>query len=156
MKLSQFLQYLSKYALLSSSCFTTLNKEVWTWKDDWPPRRTSTYEKPFTQEVNYLVGLMWSEKTSVMSTSKSLGVQIWQIYLLWPMDPPIVRLVLGRWTYFGQWTPPDTAEMPWMPVHNTWQTNTLWQMDPPIQLRCLECQYTTLGRQTHFGRWTPW
>ena len=33
-KLSQFLQYLSKYALLSSSCFTTLNKEVWTWKDD--------------------------------------------------------------------------------------------------------------------------
>ena len=33
-KLSQFLQYLSKYALLSSCCFTTLNKEVWTWKDD--------------------------------------------------------------------------------------------------------------------------
>ena len=33
-KLSQFLQYLSKYTLLSSSCFTTLNKEIWTWKDD--------------------------------------------------------------------------------------------------------------------------
>ena len=33
-KLSQFLQYLSKYALLSSSCFTTLNKVVWTWRND--------------------------------------------------------------------------------------------------------------------------
>ena len=54
-KLSQFLQYLSKYALVSSSCFTTLNKEVWTWKDDWPPWRTSTYERPFTREGNYLV-----------------------------------------------------------------------------------------------------
>ena len=54
-KLSQFLQYLSKYAILSSSCFTTLNKEVWTWKDDWPPWRTSKYERPFTQEGNYLV-----------------------------------------------------------------------------------------------------
>ena len=31
------------------------NKEVWTWKDDWPPWRTSTYERPFTQEGNYLV-----------------------------------------------------------------------------------------------------
>ena len=56
-KLSQFLQYLSKYALLSSSCFTTLNKEVWTWKDYWPPWRTSTYERPFTWEGNYLVEL---------------------------------------------------------------------------------------------------
>ena len=31
------------------------NKVVWTWKDDWPPRRNSTYERPFTQEGNYLV-----------------------------------------------------------------------------------------------------
>ena len=31
------------------------NKVVWTWKDDWPPWRTSTYERPFTQEGNYLV-----------------------------------------------------------------------------------------------------
>ena len=31
------------------------NKEVWTWKDDWPPWRTSTYERPFTREGNYLV-----------------------------------------------------------------------------------------------------
>ena len=31
------------------------NKVVWTWKDDWPPWRISTYERPFTQEGNYLV-----------------------------------------------------------------------------------------------------
>ena len=31
------------------------NKVVWTWKDDWVPQRTSTYERPFTQEGNYLV-----------------------------------------------------------------------------------------------------
>ena len=31
------------------------NKVVWTWKDDWPPWRTSTSERPFTQEGNYLV-----------------------------------------------------------------------------------------------------
>ena len=24
-------------------------------EDDWPPRKTSTYERPFTQEGNYLV-----------------------------------------------------------------------------------------------------
>ena len=31
------------------------NKVVWTWKDDWPPWRTSTYKRPFTQEGNYPV-----------------------------------------------------------------------------------------------------
>ena len=31
------------------------NKVVWTWKDDWPSWRTSTYERPFTWEGNYLV-----------------------------------------------------------------------------------------------------
>ena len=31
------------------------NRVVWTWKDDWPPWRTSTYERPFTQDGNYLV-----------------------------------------------------------------------------------------------------
>ena len=31
------------------------NKVVWTCKDDWPPQRTSTYERPFTWEGNYLV-----------------------------------------------------------------------------------------------------
>ena len=33
------------------------NKMIWTWKDDWPPWRTSTYERPFTWEGNYLVDL---------------------------------------------------------------------------------------------------
>ena len=32
------------------------NQVVWTWKDDWPPWRTSTYKRPFTREGNYLVG----------------------------------------------------------------------------------------------------
>ena len=27
------------------------NKVVWTWKDDWPPRRTSTYERPLPERV---------------------------------------------------------------------------------------------------------
>ena len=87
----------------------------------------------------------------------------------------LVKLVLGRQNFFCQWTPPptsetstwqtnllwpmdtpDTAEMPWMPVHNTWQTNTLCHMDPPvIEQRCLEYWYTQLGRQTYFGWWTP-
>ena len=39
---------------------------------------------------------------------------------------------LGRWTYFGWWTP-------------TW-----W-----IKHRCLEYCYTKLGRETYFGWWTP-
>ena len=34
------------------------NKLVWTWKDDWPPWRTSTYKRPPTQEGNYLVWLV--------------------------------------------------------------------------------------------------
>ena len=34
------------------------NKVVWTWKDDWPPWRTSTYERHFTWEGNYLVLLL--------------------------------------------------------------------------------------------------
>ena len=52
---AQQISAISLKTLLSSSCFTTLNKEVWTWKDDWPPWRTSTYERPFTREGNYLV-----------------------------------------------------------------------------------------------------
>ena len=39
---------------------------------------------------------------------------------------------LGRWTYFGQWTPHITrAEMTCIPLHKTWQINLLWPMDPP-------------------------
>ena len=59
-KLSQFLQYLPKHALQSSSYFTILDDqhsgldmEIWL-----TPVRTSTYERPFTHEGNYLVGLL--------------------------------------------------------------------------------------------------
>ena len=31
------------------------NKVVWTCKDDWPHKRTSTYKRPFTREGNHLV-----------------------------------------------------------------------------------------------------
>ena len=34
------------------------NKVVCTQKDDWPPWRTSTYERPFTWEGNYLVSIV--------------------------------------------------------------------------------------------------
>ena len=56
-KLCQFLQYLPKYALCSSSRFTTLKDQqsgldMERWLTPW---RTSTYERPFTREVNYLV-----------------------------------------------------------------------------------------------------
>ena len=86
-----------------------------------------------------IVGLMESKKTSLMTTYKCLGFQIWQMNLLWPMDPPGTR-----------------AEIPWIPVHKTWQMNLLWPMDPPLpQQRCLEYQYTILGRWTYFGWWTP-
>ena len=56
-KLSQFLQYLSKHALQSSSCFITLKDQqsgldMVRWLIPW---RTSTYERPFTWKGNYLV-----------------------------------------------------------------------------------------------------
>ena len=43
--ISQNMHY--KAPVASQHCKT--NKVVWTWKDDWPPRSTSTYERTFTQ-----------------------------------------------------------------------------------------------------------
>ena len=40
------------------------NKVVWTYEDDRPPKRTSTYERPFTQEGNYLVISSYIFKTN--------------------------------------------------------------------------------------------
>ena len=56
-KLSQFLQYLPKHALWSSSCFATLkDQQSGLDMERWlTPQRTSTYKRPFTQEGNYLV-----------------------------------------------------------------------------------------------------
>ena len=31
------------------------NKLVWTCEDEWPPKRTSSYKRPFTRQGNYLV-----------------------------------------------------------------------------------------------------
>ena len=36
-----------------------------------------------------------------------------------------VKADLGKWTPLG-----NTAEMPWIPVHQNWQMNLLWPMDP--------------------------
>ena len=36
---------------LAASQYWKTNKVVWTWKDDWPPLRTSTHERPFTRRV---------------------------------------------------------------------------------------------------------
>ena len=92
----------------------------------------------------------------------------WQMSLLWPMDPlpllPEKRWLahhytkLGRWTYFGWWTPSTRAEMTCIPLHKTWQMSLLWPMDPlPLlpEKRWLAYHYTKLGRWTYFGWWTP-
>ena len=55
------------------------NKVVWTYEDDRPPKRTSTYERPFTQEGNYLVyallhrGLFY--KRPIKNVATKLAVQ---------------------------------------------------------------------------------
>ena len=56
-KLRQLLQYLPKHALQSSSHFTILkDQQSGLDMERWlTPLRTSTYERPFTQEGNYLV-----------------------------------------------------------------------------------------------------
>ena len=125
-----------------------------------------------------------------MTTPKHLGVQIWQINLLWPMDPPVSEqkcleyqyTKLGRWTYFGWWTPPvpeerwlhittqnlayeltlangppsTRTEMTSIPLHKTWQMNLVWPMDPLEPSReWLAFHYTKRGRWNDFG-WTQW
>ena len=85
------------------------------------------------------IGLMQSEKTSLMTTPKCQGVQIWQINLCLPMDPPVPEqrwlayqyTKLGRWTFIYWWTPPVPEQ------------------------RCLAYQYTKLCRWAYFGWWTP-
>ena len=52
------------------------NKVVWTWKDYWPPWRTSTYKRPFTREGNYLVAIghaCMSIDTNVFDSSSFHG-----------------------------------------------------------------------------------
>ena len=107
--------------------------------------------------------LMQSEKASLMTTPKCPGIQIWQINLCLPMDPPQYqsRNALGvqiwQMNLHLPMDPPSTrAEMPWIPVHKTWLMNLHLLMDPPVpEQKCLEYQYTKLGRWTYFGWWTP-
>ena len=142
----------------------------------WPMDPLSTRAEmtciPLTQNF-YLLGLsyvIWKDLLwSKSKTWNELKFGRWTFFCWWTPH------LFDRWIFICQWTPsptsktstwqtnllwpmdtPDTAEMPWMPVHNTWQTNTLCQMDPPvIEQRCLEYCYTQLGRQTYFGWWTP-
>ena len=58
------------------------NKEVWTWKDDWPSWRTSTYKRPFTQEGTYLVDILayyHAITIHVPATNMSLKCNIFQL-----------------------------------------------------------------------------
>ena len=52
------------------------NKVVWICRDDWPPWRTSTYERPFTKEGNYLVLIVIS--VSYCCYSLGLSCVIWK------------------------------------------------------------------------------
>ena len=80
----------------------------------------------------------WPHSTRAEMTCIPLN-KTWQMNILWLMDPPVPEqrchdyqyTKLGRWTYFGQWTPSTREEMHWKPVHTTWQMNLLWLMDPP-------------------------
>ena len=118
----------------------------------------------------------WADEPTLangLPTSTTAGMtcillhKTWQMNLLCPMDPPPVPeqrclayhcIKLGRWTYFGHWTPhqyqsrddlhtttpnladeptlsngPPTstrAEMPCIPLHKTWQMNLHWLMTP--------------------------
>ena len=114
----------------------------------------------------HLVGLTQSKKTSLMTTPKCLGVQIWQMNLLWLVDPPVPEqryleyqyTKLGRWTYFGQWIPPVPEQKCFEYQYTKlgrW-TYFCWWTPPVPEQRCLEYQYTKLGRWTYFGQWiTP-
>ena len=54
------------------------NKVVWTYEDDRPPKRTSTYERPFTQEGNYLVN--WFNRFSMSQTVKISSLLISHLF----------------------------------------------------------------------------
>ena len=167
----------------------------WTFFCQWPHPSTRAEMSFMPLHKTWQMNLLWlMDPLGTRAEMPWIPVQkTWQINLLWLMDPPIAEercleyqyTKLGRWTYFGQWTPwyqsrdalntsthnladertlangpPSTrVEMPWIPVHKTWQMKLLWPMDPlpPLpEKRCHEYQYTKLGRWTYFGQWTPW
>ena len=72
------------------------NKVVWTCKYDWPPWRTSTYERPLTWEGNYLVLIV----ISVSYCCYSLGFS----YVIW-------KDLIFRWSVQIQIYPPISDEL---------------------------------------------
>ena len=56
------------------------NKVVRTWKDGWPPQRTSTYEIPFTQEGNDLVVVSSYEACVVTLLSHICTLAKWNMW----------------------------------------------------------------------------
>ena len=91
----------------------------------------------------------------------------WQMNLLWLMDPLVPEqrwLVyhytkLGRWTYFGWWTP-SVPEQRWLAYHYTklgrWTYFGQWTpRQMVLEQRWLAYHYTKLGRWNYFGQWTP-
>ena len=89
--------------------------------------------------ISPLIGLTWSKKTSLMTTPKHPGVQIWQMKPLWPMDPPY-----------------QSRDALHTSTCNLADESTLADGLPMApEQRCLEYQYTKLGRWTYVGQWTP-
>ena len=90
-KLSQFLQYLPKHPLQSSSCITILkDQKVGLDMERWlTPLRTSTYERNFTWEGNYLVSVFFPtemvvpHKVPIMCWAKIVEMQITQKSIGW-------------------------------------------------------------------------
>ena len=81
------------------------------------------------------------------------------------MEPPVAEqrsheyhyTKLGRWTYFGQWTPQESSIDVWNTTIPTLADKPTLAKGPPweIENRCLEYCYTILGRWTFFCQWPP-
>ena len=89
-----------------------------------------------TMICTWLIGIMQSEKTSVMTTPKHPGTQIWQIYprFVGRSNPPIEHRCLEyHYTKLGRSTPPQSS----IDALNTITLNLAdlpqisWQIYPP-------------------------
>ena len=106
-----------------------------------------------TTNCNSYCSFVCNMKRPLWSKSKfrsELKFGRWTFLL--PMDPPphlLARLVLGRQTFFCQWTTHLLVRL----VLGRWTFFGRWT--PWIQHRCLECQYTTLGRKHTFSDRPP-
>ena len=56
------------------------NKVGCTWKDDWHPWRTSTYERPFTQEGNHIVSIVKAHICQSSGRSTEMRCSIWKTF----------------------------------------------------------------------------